>query len=53
MHQDSHIIGHFRKRLINSTPAFKAKITHGERSLDDCKGKWLVAMMAPPAKRPQ
>ena len=29
-------------RINEPAPAFEAKTTHGERSLDDYKGKWLV-----------
>ncbi|WP_016747694.1 peroxiredoxin [Rhizorhabdus wittichii] len=35
-------------RINEPAPAFKAKTTHGERSLDDYKGKWL-GLFSPPA----
>ena len=34
-------------RINEPAPAFKAKTTHGERSLDDYKGKWLVLFSHP------
>jgi len=34
-------------RINEPVPAFKAKTTHGERSLDDYKGKWLVLFSHP------
>ena len=34
-------------RINERAPAFKAKTTHGERSLDDYKGKWLVLFSHP------
>jgi len=34
-------------RINEPSPAFKAKTTHGERSLDDYKGKWLVLFSHP------
>ncbi|MDP2066964.1 MAG: peroxiredoxin [Hydrogenophaga sp.] len=34
-------------RLNEPAPAFKANTTHGERSLDDYKGKWLVLFSHP------
>ncbi|AVA14990.1 MULTISPECIES: peroxiredoxin [Sphingomonadaceae] len=34
-------------RINEPAPAFEAKTTHGERSLDDYKGKWLVLFSHP------
>jgi len=34
-------------RINEPAPAYKAKTTHGERSLDDYKGKWLVLFSHP------
>jgi peroxiredoxin (alkyl hydroperoxide reductase subunit C) len=34
-------------RLNEPAPAFKANTTHGERSLDDYKGKWLILFSHP------
>jgi peroxiredoxin (alkyl hydroperoxide reductase subunit C) len=34
-------------RINEPAPAFKARTTHGERSLDDYKGKWLVLFSHP------
>ena len=34
-------------RLNEPAPAFKARTTHGERSLDDYRGKWLVLFSHP------
>ena len=34
-------------RINEPAPPFKAKTTHGERSLDDYKGKWLVLFSHP------
>ena len=34
-------------RINERAPAFKAKTTHGERSLDDYRGKWLVLFSHP------
>lgn len=34
-------------RINEPAPAFKAKTTHGQRSLDDYKGKWLVLFSHP------
>jgi len=34
-------------RINEPAPAFKAKTTHGERSLGDYKGKWLVLFSHP------
>lgn len=34
-------------RLNEPAPAFKATTTHGERSLDDYKGKWLILFSHP------
>lgn len=34
-------------RLNEAAPAFKANTTHGERSLDDYKGKWLILFSHP------
>ena len=34
-------------RINEPAPAFKIKTTHGERSLDDYKGKWLVLFSHP------
>lgn len=34
-------------RINEPAPAFKAKTTHGERSLDDYKGKWLLLFSHP------
>ena len=34
-------------RLNEQAPAFKAKTTHGERSLADYKGKWLILFSHP------
>ena len=34
-------------RLNEPAPAFKAKTTHGERSLADYKGKWLILFSHP------
>ena len=34
-------------RLNEPAPDFKAKTTHGERSLDDYKGRWLVLFSHP------
>lgn len=34
-------------RLNEAAPAFKAKTTHGERSLDDYKGRWLILFSHP------
>ena len=33
--------------LNEAAPAFKANTTHGERSLDDYKGKWLILFSHP------
>lgn len=40
-----HVIG--LPRLNEPAPAFKANTTHGERSLDDYKGKWLILFSHP------
>lgn len=34
-------------RLNEPAPAFKVNTTHGERSLDDYKGKWLILFSHP------
>ena len=34
-------------RINEPAPAFKARTTHGERSLDDYRGKWLVLFSHP------
>lgn len=34
-------------RINEPAPAFKARTTHGERSLEDYKGKWLVLFSHP------
>ena len=34
-------------RLNEAAPDFKAKTTHGERSLADYKGKWLILFSHP------
>jgi peroxiredoxin (alkyl hydroperoxide reductase subunit C) len=34
-------------RINEPAPAFRTKTTHGERSLDDYKGKWLVLFSHP------
>lgn len=34
-------------RINEPAPAFKANTTHGERSLDDYKGKWLILFSHP------
>ncbi len=34
-------------RLNEAAPAFNAKTTHGDRSLADYKGKWLILFSHP------
>ena len=34
-------------RINEPAPAFKVNTTHGERSLDDYKGKWLILFSHP------
>ena len=34
-------------RLNEPAPAFKARTTHGEKSLADYMGKWLHPVLAP------
>jgi peroxiredoxin 2/4 len=43
--QQAQVVG--LPHLNEPAPAFKAKTTHGERSLEDYKGKWLILFSHP------